>query len=113
MADCQFTYPVINMKKTGRFLRIVSKKKGFSVKFIQTALGLASNQAVYDWFNGKTLPTVDNLLALSCLLGIPMNVLLVTEQSESQLMEILEQAALENKNIYRLWTYQKQWGRCA
>lgn len=101
------------MKKTGRLLRIISRKKGFSVKFIQAALGLASNQAVYDWFNGKSLPTVDNLLALSCLLGIPMNALLVTEQSERQFVERLEQETLENKNIYRLWTYQKRWGRCA
>lgn len=53
-----------------------------SVLTIQTALCLGSNQAVYDWFNGKTMPTVHNLYALSKLLNVSMEALLVEEGKE-------------------------------
>ena len=72
-----FEYPVIDNKKTGEWLRILCRHYGYSVKDIQEYLHISSNQAIYEWFNGHTLPSVNNLLALSSLFGIPMNQLLV------------------------------------
>lgn len=71
------------MKETGRLLRTVSRQNGFAVKDIQTALGLASNQAIYDWYNGKTLPTLNNFLALSRLFEVPMDGLIVSDMPEN------------------------------
>ena len=49
------------------------------MKDIQDCLHISSNQAIYEWFNGHTLPSVNNLLALSSLLGVSMNNLLVDD----------------------------------
>jgi transcriptional regulator with XRE-family HTH domain len=35
-----------------------------------------SHQAVYDWYNGKTLPSTNNLFKLSQLLNVPILTLL-------------------------------------
>ena len=72
-----FIYPQIDLKKTGEWLRTLCAYKGYSVKDIQDHLHISSNQAIYEWFNGHTLPSVNNLLALSSLLGVSMNNLLV------------------------------------
>ena len=39
-----------------------------SIKDVQEACGFSTPQAIYKWFNGKNLPTVDNLVILTCLL---------------------------------------------
>lgn len=72
-----FEYPQINLLKTGEWLRILSRHFGYSVKDIQDYLHISSNQAIYEWFNGHTLPSVNNLLALSLLFNMPINLLLV------------------------------------
>lgn len=82
MQNEKFCYPKISMKASGRKLRYICKRKYVSVLNIQRALCLGSNQAVYDWFNGKTMPTVHNLYALSKLLNVSMESLLVEEGRE-------------------------------
>ena len=77
LKSTEFEYPVIDQKKTGAWLRILCKFRGYSVKDLQKYLHISSNQAIYEWFNGHTLPSINNLLALSVLLDIPMNDLLV------------------------------------
>lgn len=69
-------YPVIDMKRTGERIRAVCAAEGVTVKQIREYMGFASVQSIYDWFHGKTLPSVDNLYALSRLLGIPMESLI-------------------------------------
>ncbi len=73
----EFEYPLIDLKKTGEWLRVLCKHYGYSVKDLQEYLHISSNQAIYEWFNGHTLPSVNNLLALSMLLNISINLLLV------------------------------------
>ena len=36
-----------------------------TVKAVQQFLGLGSAQSIYHWLNGISLPTIDNLYALS------------------------------------------------
>lgn len=79
MKNAKFVYPQIDLKRTGSWLRILSKHYGYSVKDLQEYLQISSNQAIYEWFNGHTLPSVNNLLALSTLFDIPMNLLLVDD----------------------------------
>ncbi|MCD8338542.1 MAG: helix-turn-helix transcriptional regulator, partial [Lachnospiraceae bacterium] len=73
-------YPLIDTGKTGRRLRNLSRQKDISVQEIQRCLGLTSNQAVYEWFNGKCLPTLNNFFALSKLLQTTMEDLLVLRE---------------------------------
>lgn len=44
---------------------------------LQKALGIGAYQSIYDWFSGKSLPSLDNMLALSRLLDIPIERLII------------------------------------
>ena len=66
-------YPVIDAAATGRNLRRLRLEKGYSVKELQEYLGLGCPQGVYQWQAGRSLPSVDNLYAVSRLWGVSMN----------------------------------------
>ena len=66
-------FPLIDKKKTGINLRLMMDKRGLTVKDIQKYLKLGSVQSVYHWLNGVSLPTVDNLYALSYLFQVPVD----------------------------------------
>ena len=73
-------YPVIDTVKTGKRIKRIMKEKGFTVKDIQVYLGLGTPQAIYHWFRGKSMPTLDNLYALSELLQVPMDMLVAGDR---------------------------------
>lgn len=75
-------YPVIDMKLTGRRIKEVCRARGISVKSVQEYMNFSSVQSVYDWFHGKSLPSLDNFYALSRLLGMPMEDLIREPASE-------------------------------
>ena len=68
------------MEGTGKKLRHIAEKHGYSIKDIQNYLGLACPQAIYRWYKGQAIPTVDHLLSLSCLYHVHMEELVATEQ---------------------------------
>lgn len=53
------------------------QQRGLSVKDVQSFLELSTPQSIYHWFDGRNLPTVDNLYALSELFQIPMDAIIV------------------------------------
>ena len=73
-------YPNLDLKQSGNLLRYQIRKSGYSVQDIQNYLVLSCPQPVYRWFQGKTLPSVDHLYALSRLLGVHMEELLAGPQ---------------------------------
>ena len=82
MGEKQAGFPEIDTKMTGERLRRICKEQHISVRDIQQFTHISSNQAVYNWFNGKTLPSVDNFLALSKMTGIPMDDLIIEKQEQ-------------------------------
>ena len=70
-------FPVIDLPATGANIRRLRQTKGLSVRDLQQFFGFEEPQAIYKWQRGQSLPTVDNLYALSTLLGVPMNDILV------------------------------------
>lgn len=72
-------YPIIDKEKTGLKLKSMLKVAGYDVKFVQEYLHLSCPQPIYRWFQGKILPSVENLCALSRLLGVHMEELLVLQ----------------------------------
>ncbi len=66
----------IDLEKTGELLERKIKEQGYVVKDIQEYLQLACPQSIYRWYKGQILPSVDNLLMLSRLLGVHMEDLL-------------------------------------
>ena len=83
-------YPVINLAETGRRIERQRRQAGLTVRDLQTYFGFEYPQAIYKWQHGECLPTVDNLLALSRLLRVSMEDLLVYEdQGVSHFYRIL------------------------
>ncbi len=67
---------ILNMSMTGQTIKRIMKAKGYTVKDIQNHLSLSTPQAIYHWFDGKSMPTIDNLYSLSDLFGIPIDLML-------------------------------------
>lgn len=60
--------PIVDVKKTGQNIYHLMQEEQVSIKDVQEACGFSTPQAIYKWFNGKNLPTIDNLVILTCLL---------------------------------------------
>lgn len=65
--------PVISKRETGWNIRILMDKYNLTVKDVQEYLGLGSQQSIYHWLNGISMPTIDNLYALSSLFCVSMD----------------------------------------
>ena len=70
-------YPVVDLERTGQNIKRIMQLKGLSVKDVQDFLELSTPQSIYHWFDGRNLPTIDNLYALSDLFQIPVDAMLV------------------------------------
>ena len=70
-------FPVIDMAATGSVIKALREQNGYSVQDVQEYFGFDQPQAIYKWQRGETLPTMDNLYALSTLLGAPIKDILV------------------------------------
>ncbi len=68
--------PVVDMKETGRNISGLRTQRGISVRELQQMLGFATPQAIYKWQRGETLPTIENLAALACILSVTMEEIL-------------------------------------
>lgn len=66
-------FPIIDKRETGINLRRIMDKRGITVKDVQQYLGLGSEQSIYAWLNGRNMPTIDNLYALSELLRVSID----------------------------------------
>ena len=70
--------PDIDVKATG--LNICSRLEAHEIlkSELRLYLGYTSAEAIYRWPEGKNLPTLQNLHAISQILGMSINELLVT-----------------------------------
>ena len=67
---------------TGHILNHMVRKRGYAVSDIQEELKLSCPQPIYRWFNGRTMPSIDNLYRLSRVLDAHMEDLVVPMQDE-------------------------------
>ncbi|MCR5100157.1 MAG: helix-turn-helix domain-containing protein [Butyrivibrio sp.] len=86
-------YPVIDTVATGERIKKLRKERHLRAEDISDFMGFTNTQAVYKWQRGESLPTVDNLFALSILFETPMEQILVRrdkdrDESESSLLPI-------------------------
>ena len=80
------TYPTINVKATGARIRQLRKAKGIKVTELSEFMGFSEPQAVYKWQRGETLPSVDNLFALSRILETSIEDILVGDDEVSSFL---------------------------
>lgn len=73
-------YPVLDLKATGERINQLRKDNNLRVTDVAEYMGFESTQAVYKWQRGESLPTVDNLYALSRLLNTSVDDILIGEK---------------------------------
>lgn len=95
-------YQPIDQLRTGKKLKTMLESAGYDVKYIQTYLQLSCPQSIYRWYKGKALPSLEHLSALSKLLHVHMEELLVF-QGEELLPGIV--VAVKEPRIKRVLTY--------
>ena len=72
-------YPVIDPVGTGINLKTLITDSGYTIAGIGRKLGIADMSTLNKWLRGDTLPGIDNMLALSILLNVTINDILVTK----------------------------------
>ena len=77
-------FPMIDVRATGRNIDRLLTEKQISVRTLQTYFGFDTPRAIYKWLRGEHLPSVDHLFALSRLLQIPLQDILVELQQDDQ-----------------------------
>ena len=73
-------FPVIDLAATGRNIVRIRRERGLTVRDLQRYFGFEEPRAIYKWQRGENLPSVDNLYALSRILQVPMDSILVPRQ---------------------------------
>ena len=71
--------PVVDMKLTGQYIASLRTQRGISVRDLQLMLGFTTPQSIYKWQRGETLPTIENLAALACILGVTIDAIVAVE----------------------------------
>lgn len=66
-------FPMIDKIKTGNRIRYLMDSLGLSVVDVQKYMGFSTQQAIYHWLNGRSLPSLDNMYALSELFKVPID----------------------------------------
>lgn len=76
----------IDVKRTGKRIRRLCAERGITVKKIQDELNIGAFQSIYNWFAGKTLPSLDNMYRLSKMLNVAMEDMIV-DYTNSMIIE--------------------------
>lgn len=71
-------YPVINTEATGKRIKELCRLCNISVTQVKEFMGFENPQAIYKWLRGESLPTLDNFYALSRLLNVPLDSLIIS-----------------------------------
>ena len=74
-----FIMPTIDMVATGRNITRLRNAAGLTVRDLQDIFGFATPQAIYKWQHGTAMPTIDNLVVLATVLGVPMDDIIVID----------------------------------
>lgn len=71
--------PTINMIETGKNIKTIIKLNNIKIVQIQQILGFNTPQAIYKWFRGEAMPTIDNMVVLAATLNTTLDNLIATE----------------------------------
>lgn len=71
------TNAVIDPVATGHNIRSLRQERGLSVKDLQHYFNFDEPRAIYKWQSGQSLPSIDNLYALSALFDVPMDNIII------------------------------------
>ncbi len=79
-----FNYPSIDLKKTGLVIKNLRKENNLTVDELANIMG-QSQQAIYKWQRGESIPSIDNLYALSKLFRVPLDSMIKVNREEEEI----------------------------
>jgi transcriptional regulator with XRE-family HTH domain len=77
-------YPTIDIAATGRNIRSLMAAHGIGPVSVCEQFGIGSLQTVYNWMNGRNLPSIDHLYDLSMLLNIRIDDIIVPTRHDGE-----------------------------
>lgn len=77
-------FPLIDIRSTGQNIERLVKERQLSIRTLQTYFGFDTPRAIYKWLRGEHLPSVDHLFALSKLLRVPIQDILIEQENDGQ-----------------------------
>lgn len=104
-------FPSIDMKATGKRIKQLRQINHLKVEDVSSYMGFESPQAVYKWQRGDSLPTVDNLYALSKLFNTPMdNIIQEREKAGEKSPALIHNVWITicSYNLYEMLHYTQQ-----
>ena len=63
------------------------KLRGVTPRQLQLIMDFPYVQTIYNWFAGKNMPTLDNLVVLAQILDVTMDEIIVTKMIEVDIAE--------------------------
>lgn len=80
--------PVLDLEATGTKIKTLMKQRGITPRQLQILLDFPYVQTIYNWYQGKNLPTIDNLVVLAQILGVTMDDIVVTRMVEMEIDDV-------------------------
>ena len=80
-----FLRPVLDLDATGVKIKTLMKQRGITPRQLQVLLDFPYVQTVYNWFAGKNMPTLDNLVVLAKVLDVAMDDIVVTKMVDVEI----------------------------
>jgi len=77
--------PEVNLEKTGTHLKQLRTKNNLKVRDLQAFFGFENPNAIYQWERGLKLPCLSNMLALAALYEVPLESILICDNSNGML----------------------------
>ena len=77
--------PVLDLEATGSKIKTIMKQRGVTPRQLQLIMDFPYVQTIYNWFAGKNMPTLDNLVVLAKILDVTMDDLVVTRSVEVEI----------------------------
>ena len=93
---------IIYKRETGVNLRRLMDARNITVKDVQEHLGLESVQSIYHWISGSSLPSLPNAYALSDLLGVSVDDLIIGNRKPITPRKFVPKT-VEERRIYQYY----------
>ena len=71
------TMPTINKAATGANIKALLKARNLKVADVQNTCGFNTPQAIFKWMRGDAMPSIDNLVILSHMLGVTIDQIII------------------------------------
>ena len=80
--------PVLDLVATGTKIKTLMKQRGITPRQLQILLDFPYVQTIYNWYQEKNMPTIDNLVVLAQILGVTMDDIVVTRMVEMEIDDV-------------------------